>query len=88
MKMVVCSIKDLGAQVFARPVFVSHSNQARRGFMDEVNRRPAGEQQNDLFTHPDDFELYELGTFDDNTGLFTPHSAPLLLEQAKHVKQA
>lgn len=88
MKLSICSLKDLGAQCFGRPMFVPHSNVAVRSFMDEVNRPPSPTQQNDLFSHPDDFELYELGIFDDSSGTFDLYSSPKLLSQAKHVRQS
>jgi hypothetical protein len=36
--------------------------------------------------HPDDFDLYDLGTYDDETGIITCHPAPVELAQAKQVK--
>lgn len=87
MKMIAVSIKDLGAQLFSRPMYVNHTNQALRSFIDEVNRPPATGATNDLFSHPDDFELYALAEFDDHTGAFLPYDRPELIAQAKSVRQ-
>lgn len=77
----VVSIKDRAAEVFNRPFFVPHRNVAVRDFTDEVNRSAVDNQLN---KHPDDFDLYLLGTFDDNTGAFNLDS-PVVLVRAKDV---
>jgi hypothetical protein len=78
----VISVKDRAADVFNRPFFVPHRNVAIRDFTDEVNRE-AGDNQ--LNRHPDDFDLYLLGTFDDNLGSFTMEEQPLVLVRGKDV---
>jgi len=85
MKMIICAIKDLGSQTFSRPQFFNHTNIAIRSFMDEVNRPSTSSQPNDLNAHADDFELYELGSYDDSTGTFECPDSPALLSQAKQV---
>jgi hypothetical protein len=77
---VVC-VKDRAAEVFNRPFFVPHRNVAVRDFTDEVNRSAADNQLN---KHPDDFDLYLLGTYDDNTGFFNL-DVPTVLVRAKDV---
>jgi len=77
---VVC-VKDRAAEVFNRPFFVPHRNVAVRDFTDEVNRSAADNQLN---KHPDDFDLYLLGTYDDNTGSFSL-DVPTVLVRAKDV---
>ncbi len=83
MKLVLCSVKDRAADAFGRPMFVPSVGVAIRSFSDEVNRKDA---ENQLYNHPDDFDLYELGEFDDNTGLFALHEQPKLLSLGKQVK--
>jgi hypothetical protein len=83
MKLVLCSVKDRAADAFGRPMFVPSVGVAIRSFSDEVNRQDA---DNQLFNHPDDFDLYELGEFDDNTGQFALHELPKLLSLGKQVK--
>jgi len=75
----VVSVKDLAAQAFGRPVFVPTSGVAIRSFRDEVNREA---QDNDIFRHPADYEMYQLGVFDDSTGLIEVISPPKLLARA------
>lgn len=83
MKLVLCSVKDRAADAYGRPMFVPSVGVAIRSFSDEVNR---DDPDNQLNKHPDDFDLYELGEFDDNTGLFALHDQPKLLSLGKQVK--
>lgn len=79
----ICTVKDRAADAFGRPMFVPSTGVAIRSFSDEINRNNA---DNQLYNHPDDFDLYELGQFDDNTGIFTLHEQPKLLSLGKQVK--
>jgi len=83
MKQIICTVKDRAADAYGRPMFVPSTGVAIRSFSDEINRNNA---DNQLFNHPDDFDLYELGEFDDNTGLFALHEQPKLLSLGKQVK--
>jgi len=78
LHFVIC-VKDRAADVFNRPFFVPHRNVAIRDFTDEVNRVAADNQLN---KHPDDFDLYLMGQFNDNTGEFLL-AEPVLLVRAK-----
>lgn len=69
MILVVCSVRDLKAEVFARPFYVGRVGEAVRSFQDEVT---GGDQSSSLLAkHPADFELWVLGSFDDETGKFS-----------------
>jgi len=83
MKQIICTVKDRAADAYGRPMFVPSAGVAIRSFSDEINRNNA---DNQLYNHPDDFDLYELGEFDDNTGLFSLHEQPKLLSLGKQVK--
>jgi hypothetical protein len=83
MKMIVCSIKDRAADAFGRPFYVPAVGVAIRSFQDEVNRAAEDSQ---IYQHPDDFDLFDLGIFDDSTGLFELHDAPTLLMLGKQAK--
>jgi hypothetical protein len=83
MKQIICTVKDRAADAYGRPMFVPSAGVAIRSFSDEINRNNA---DNQLYNHPDDFDLYELGEFDDNSGLFALHEQPKLLSLGKQVK--
>lgn len=76
----ICTVFDSAAQVFGRPMFVPRIEVARRAFVDEVNRKAADNQLN---AHPEDFGLYAVGTFDDQTGHLSPLDLPTLIVRAK-----
>lgn len=67
MRYKVLAIRDRAADVFGQPIFVPSLGGAIRSFSDEVNRKAEG---NALNQHPEDFDLYLLGEFDDATGEF------------------
>jgi hypothetical protein len=83
MKQIICTVKDRAADAYGRPMFVPSAGVAIRSFSDEINRNNA---ENQLYNHPDDFDLYELGEFDDNTAVFSLHDQPKLLSLGKQVK--
>lgn len=61
----VVSVKDRAADAYMRPFFVPTVGMAVRSFSDEVRR---GGEDNPMAKHPDDYDLYRLGTFDEDTG--------------------
>ena len=84
MNLVIVSVKDSAAQAFGRPIFVPSNAVAIRSFRDEVNRK---DSTDDLARHPDDFELYEVGVFDDATGIIEVFE-PRILARAKDLKES
>lgn len=80
MHLYVCSVFDSAAQAYNRPIFVPSPALALRSFGDEVKRIAPDNAMN---AHPDDFELYLLGEFDDSNGQFISPQAPTLLARAK-----
>lgn len=67
MKQVACAVFDRASQLFGRPFFVAAVGQAVRSFQDEINRKDA---DSEMARHPDDFDLYQLAHYDDNSGEF------------------
>lgn len=65
----VCAVRDSAVQAFARPIFVPAIGLAVRSFTDEVNRKSA---DNSLNQHPEDFELFVLCSFVEESGVFEP----------------
>ena len=83
MKMVICSIRDSAADAYGRPFFLPSVGVAIRSFTDEVNR-PS--EDNQIYQHPEDFDLFELGEFDDTTGRFVLLDVPKHLALGRMVK--
>lgn len=67
MKLQIFCVKDRATDQFGTPMFMVATGQAIRSFSDEINR---SDKDNQLFSHPDDFDLYYLGTFDSDIGQF------------------
>lgn len=63
----VCAIYDTQAKFYSAPFFAPTIGDAVRSFSDAVNDKNMGM----LSKHPEDFILYDLGTWDDTDGLFT-----------------
>lgn len=79
MKMIIVTIRDVKADLFMRPFFMQTSAAAIRTFSDEVNR---ADKDNTIYNHPEDYSLYEIGEFDDNTAVIYPLPQPRMLIQA------
>lgn len=82
MPQVVVSVKDRAMDAYARPFFVPTTQMALRSFADEVNRQA---EDNPMNKHPKDYELYQLGTFDDETGRFENLEQPQRIARAEDV---
>lgn len=67
MKVFMYAIRDRAADCFSNPVIFNAPGLAIRGFTDHCNR---AEANNEIYAHPDDFDLYELGMYDTQTGMF------------------
>lgn len=67
MKRFILAVRDRAADTFLKPMFVEARGLGIRAFEDEVNRQ---DQDNPLYRHPEDFDLYELGEYDDSSGKF------------------
>lgn len=66
MILKIVAVRDAAVDAFMTPIFVHHVGAAIRQFGDEVKK------PNSAFSgHPGDFELFELGEFDDSTGSAT-----------------
>jgi len=83
MQLSICAVHDSAAGAYARPFFVPTSALALRSFRDEINR---ASPDNPMYQHSDDFTLFELGTFDDNSAEFNVLQTPTVIARAKDLK--
>lgn len=79
----VVAIRDQAASVYSRPFFVPTVGMAMRSFQDECNRQS---DDNELWKHPEDFTLWQLGSFDDNTGRFSNLEVPEQIATGKQMR--
>jgi hypothetical protein len=75
--MNVYSIKDLKAAYFMQPFVSRNKGEAVRSFSSAVN--DAGNSNNLMAKYPADYALFELGTFDEETGAIIPFPSLNLL---------
>lgn len=70
------AVYDVKASAFNRPLFVPAVGLAERSFSDEINRVGA---DNPMNAHPEDFNLFLIGEYDEVSGLLTPLNPPSLM---------
>lgn len=83
MKYQIVSVKDRAVDAYGRPIFTFTTGQAIRSFQDEINR---ADQNNEMHKHPEDYDLYLIGTFDDQTAELISQ-VPTQLAIGKQLKQ-
>lgn len=71
MILYVIAMRDRVAQIYGQPVFVGNVASAIRSFGDQIN-----DPQSQVSKHPNDYDLFELGSFDDESGRFTNLDQP------------
>lgn len=74
---IMIAVRDVKSEAYGRPFFVNSVGVAIRSFDDEVNRP---HEENMMYNHPGDFSLYEIGTFDDQTGEVKSMTPKILIE--------
>lgn len=82
MKLVVVAVRDSAVDAFMRPFLVPTTGMAVRSFHDEVAR-----VESDMHKHPEDYELFELGEFEEETGRFSNLPSPRSLSRAVDIKE-
>lgn len=77
--MEIYVVKDTKAQTYGMPFFQRNHVTATRAIANEVRR---ADPTNTIYTNPEDFELYAIGTFDTDTGRVTGLEQPQLIATA------
>lgn len=75
MKVKVFSIYDSKMEAFNQPFFMNASGAAIRAFSDMVN----GDKETNVYKHPEDYTLFELGVYDDLEGKIESYDTPVSL---------
>lgn len=78
----VFAVRDRAADSFGQPFFDVARGRAIRSFTDELNKN----ENSPLSAHPEDFDLYFLGMFNDQTGMFET-GVPEMIAIGKDMKQ-
>ena len=77
MQLEIVSVYDVKADIFSTPVFTASQATAKRDFAD-VAQNP----ESKICKHPEDYRLFLLGMFDDETGTVESVLRPVLLISA------
>lgn len=78
----VVSVFDSALDEFGKPFIVQTRAVAARSFIQEANR---SDPDNPVAKAPEDFGLYELGSFDSRSGRFENLEIPQLVVRAKDI---
>lgn len=84
MKLFILCVRDRAADVFGTPSFHTSIGAAVRAFTDEINR---DHPDNVMFRHPGDFDLYEIGIYDDSKAEFDTHAPSQVAIGKDSIKQ-
>lgn len=82
MELVAVAVRDSAVDAFMRPFFVPSTAFAVRSFGEAV--KEAGSPMSQA---PQDYALFELGSFDEETGRFENLESPRQLIRAQDVKE-
>lgn len=83
LKIQIFAVYDKKAVAYNLPIFFHQKGQALRAFTDAVT-----DEQSPFHKHPEDYCLHHLGEFSDQTGIISPLTNPVPLEEALNcVKQ-
>lgn len=74
MKYLLVSVKDRAADIFNRPFCARSAAEAVRLFSDAVN-----DKESPFNAHPDDYDLYALGEFEEDNGNVTKQEVSVII---------
>ena len=76
MELKMYALSDQAVECFNRPFCARSNGEAIRSLADELNRG-----DNPMALHPEDYVLYFIGVFDDDTGVITATETPMVLQR-------
>lgn len=80
MKYKVFTIYDTKGETYNMPWFVKTHGEAERTFSNLAN-----DERTNIAKNPEDYDLFQIGEFDDQTGTLTPHQTPTHVVKALHL---
>jgi hypothetical protein len=78
----IYSIYDCKVEAYLQPFFLKSKGEAIRGFTELSN-----DDKTNIAKYPEDFTLFELGSYDDANAKFTLHSTPISIGKAIEFKR-
>lgn len=80
MKLKAFTIRDTKGEVFNTPFFQKTHGEAERSFKSLLN-----DQQSMVAKYPEDYDLYYIGEYDDQTGQFNSTDTPQHMVKAVQI---
>lgn len=77
------SVRDQKSELFHKPWHAQTHGEAERNFSQMAN-----DDRSTIFNHPEDFDLYHVGYYEDNSGILTPLDTPQFVIKAVQVKKS
>jgi hypothetical protein len=81
MELKAYAVHDGKGKYFGLPFFMQNAGMATRAFSDLVN-----DPQSSINRHPEDYVLYEIGKYDDQTAILEPKTPLELIATANQFK--
>lgn len=81
MHKLIFSVRDVAADVYASPFTSQNAQTAMRDF-----GHACRDQNSQLSKNPEDFQLFQLGSFDDDLGVIVAHEPRLIANATQFVK--
>lgn len=72
--LIAVAVLDQKVGAFSPPMFVRSRGEGIRSFLDAC-----GDPKTSLHSHPEDYQLFVLGSFEDSTGALVPQTPELLV---------
>lgn len=82
MELKAFSIRDAKAEIFNPPFYKKTHGEAERDFKTLVN-----DPKSQVYLYAEDYDLYFIGVYDDNTGKFMSLDTPQHLVKAVQLKE-
>lgn len=80
MRLLAFAIHDRALSAYGQPMFFPTEGAAMRAFADAVN-----DPQSGFAKHPEDYDLYRIGVYDDFEGRLESAEKPVKLSQGRQV---
>lgn len=85
MNLKIFSIYDSKIAAYGTPFFARSTGEALRQFTDIAN---STDQRSLISSHPEDYTLFEMGGWSDETAAFDDYATPVSIAKAHELKKA
>lgn len=81
MRLKMYSVRDTKAEIYHAPWYKNTHGEAEREF-----QTIADDPKSTIYKHPEDYDLYFVGEYDDQTGKIEACVTPQHIQKASHVQ--